>query len=90
MAKNAIKGGLAPNNCLRFIKALSPCGVSATGGRGQIYLAGGGCVPTTVNQSVKCFIREGVTKGQFDSRRSRTNIKQMIFPETCNPSGIKC
>jgi hypothetical protein len=52
MAKNAIKGGLAPNNCLRFIKALSPCGVSATGGRGQIYLTGGGLFSTTINQRV--------------------------------------
>ena len=35
---------------LRSIKALSPCGVSATGGRGQIYLAGWGFVPKTVTK----------------------------------------
>lgn len=36
------KGGRDSNIHRRTFRILSPCGVSATGGRGQIYLTGGG------------------------------------------------
>jgi len=36
-----------------FHPGLSPCGVSATGGRGQIYLTRGGLFPATFNHRLR-------------------------------------